>query len=65
MLISVNGTDENADKAIRGTLRENGKVIISLSNQDIIKMLRYVMDDTSASDYLGTKLDQLLVDLEK
>lgn len=65
VLISANGTDENADKAIRGTLRENGKVIISLSNQDIIKMLRCVMDDTSASDYLGTKLDQLLVDLEK
>lgn len=37
IIISTKGTDKNADKAIRGTLRENGKLIISLTNEDLIE----------------------------
>lgn len=35
-----NGIDDHADRAIRGILREEGKLIIALSNEDLIEMLR-------------------------
>lgn len=65
ILVSVNGTDSHADKAIRGILREEGKLIISLSNEDLIKMLELKRDKLEPSDYLSDKLDELLIDLEK
>lgn len=66
IIVSTKGTDDNADKAIRGILRENGKLIISLSNQDLINMLQQIVDkETPAADYLSMKLDDILIDLEK
>lgn len=65
ILVSVNGTDSHADKAIRGILREEGKLIIALSNEDLIKMLELKRDKLEPSDYLSDKLDELLIDLEK
>lgn len=65
ILVSVNGIDNHADKAIRGILREEGKLIIALSNEDLIKMLELKRDKLEPSDYLSDKLDELLIDLEK
>lgn len=65
ILISTNGTDEHADKATRGILREEGKLIISISNKDLIYMLKQKKSNEEPADYLSDKLDGLLIDLEK
>ena len=65
VLPPTKGTDKNADKAIRGILREEGKLIISLSNEELIQMLMLRENNDIPSDYLSNKLDQLLIDLEK
>ncbi len=65
IIISVHGTDTHADKAIRGALRENEKLIISLNNSDIINMLEEKKHNGDATSHLSKKLDNLLIDLEK
>lgn len=65
LLISTNGSDDHAEKAIRGILRDEGKLIISLGNQDLIEMLQMKRENYNPSDYLSNKLDLLLIDLEK
>ncbi|WP_312642625.1 hypothetical protein [Hydrogenoanaerobacterium sp.] len=66
IIISTKGSDKNADKAIRGTLRENGKLIISLTNEDLIEMIeRKAIDDNLPAEFLSEKLDNMLVNLEK
>ncbi|MBM7687496.1 hypothetical protein BCR24_07640 [Enterococcus ureilyticus] len=67
IMISPKGEDENAGKAIRGTLRENGKLILSLTIDDLIKMLKWQDsgNEFTPSDYLSEQLDELLIDLEK
>lgn len=65
ILVSCKGTSPNADKAIRGTLRENGKLILSISNSDLLKMIDIKMGEGIPADYLYTKFDELLIDLEK
>lgn len=65
ILISTNGADAHADVAIRGVLREEGKLIISLSNSDLIEMLEMKKRKEYPADYLSQKLDDLLISLEK
>lgn len=65
IIISCKGSSKNADKAIRGTLRENGKLILSLNNEDLIEMINMKINLQSPSDFLDIKLDNLLVELEK
>lgn len=65
IIISCNGSDDNAKKAIKGTLRENGKLILGLSNRDLANMLEYELNENSASEYLYNILDELLIELEK
>ncbi len=65
IIISCNGEDENAQKAIRGTLRENGKLIVGVNNHDLIKMIEMKKNDGVPADYLYDILDNLLIDLEK
>lgn len=67
IIISPNGEDEHSKKAIKGTLRENGKLILSLNNGDLIKMLDILesKEGQIPSDYLSEKLDELLINLEK
>ena len=65
IIISCNGASSNADRAIKGTLRENGKLILSISNQDLIKMIDIKINKENPSDYLYSKFDDLLRNLEK
>lgn len=65
IMISVNGTDNHADWAIRGILREEGKLIISLSNTDLREMIERKKRGEDPAEYLSEKLDALLIDLEK
>ena len=65
IIVSCNGADENAKKAAKGTLRENGKLILNLSNQDLSNMLEYEINGNLASEYLYNILDEMLIELEK
>ncbi len=65
VIISCKGASENAQKAIRGTLRENGKLILSIDNNDLIKMIDIKIKNEIPADYLYDLLDNLLIDLEK
>lgn len=65
IIISTNGTDDHGDRAIRGILRDEGKLILSLSNQDLVQMLKMKRRNDDPAEYLSEKLDALLIDLEK
>lgn len=65
IIISPNGIDDHADKAIRGALRDEGKLILSLTNEELLHMLQMKEDGEDPADYLSDKLDALLIDLEK
>lgn len=65
IMVAVNGANQHAQKAIRGILREEGKLIIALSNEDLIKMLEMKKEKKEPADYLSYLLDMLMVSLEK
>lgn len=65
IIVSCNGSDDNAQKAIRGTLRENGKLILNLSNRDLENMLEYELNGNLPSEYLYNMLDEMLIELDK
>lgn len=65
IILSCNGEDKNAQKAMKGTLRENGKLILSISNKDLIMMLNGKIQGASPAEYLYSMLDTMLVELDK
>lgn len=65
IIISANGYEENAYWAAKGSLRENGKLIILLDTDDLIAMNKMKLNQEDPSNYLLEKLDSLLLDLEK
>lgn len=65
ILVSCYGEDRNAKKAIKGSLRENGKLIISISNKDLIAMLNCKLKGASPAAYLYNKIDAMLIELDK
>lgn len=65
IIISRNGIDENGLKAIKGSIREQGKVIISLTDNDILNMLEKHYNGENPAIVLSEKLDELLMELEK
>lgn len=65
IIVSRNGIDENALKAIKGSLREQGKVILTLTDYDILSMIKMYYEGDNPTDYLSMKLDKLLIELEK
>lgn len=65
IIIAANGYDENAYWAAKGSLRENGKLIMLLDTEDLIKMNQMKIEQDDPADYLLSKLDDLLLELEK
>lgn len=65
IMITRKGLDANAEIAQRGVLRENGKLIICLSDKNIIEMIEMKENGDEPCDFLSEYLDDLLVDLEK
>lgn len=65
IIIAANGYDENAHWAAKGSLRENGKLILLLDVEDLIKMNEMKMEQDDPANYLLSKLDGLLLELEK
>lgn len=64
-IISRKGFDDSAEKAALGCLRENGKLIISLTDEDLIKMVNKKEVGEEPSDYLLNKVENLLMAVSK
>lgn len=65
IVISRNGANENALWAAKGCLRESGKLILNLCDDDLISMLNLKDKGEDSSDYLMKILEDLLLQLEK
>lgn len=66
IVISRQGSDDNALRATKGSLRENGKLILCLSDQDLLEVADIKMQgEKEPADFLGEMLDGLLIHLEK
>lgn len=65
VIIARNGYDENSIWASKGCLRENGKLIILLTIDDLKAMVELRKDEQDPSEFLLNKLDELLIELEK
>lgn len=66
IIISRNGADKHAEMAARGSLRESGKLIICLSDEDMKAMLQIKKEgERTTGEYLENTLDDMLMRLEK
>lgn len=65
IIIARNGNDMNSEWAAKGCLRENGKLIMLLSIEDLNKMIELWNNHGDPSIVLLEKLDALLIELEK
>lgn len=66
ILISRNGPDANAVTALKGSLREHGKLILCLSDDDLINLIDMKeKNERPTAEYFGDLLDDLLLHLEK
>ena len=64
-IISRKGFGTNAEKAALGCLRENGKLIVSLNDDDLIQMLTMKENGEEPSDYLLDRVERLLMSVGK
>ena len=65
IIIARNGYNDNSVWAAKGCLRENGKLILLLTIDELKKLYELKKDNQDPSEYLLNKLDMLLADLEK
>ena len=65
-IIARKGASERALTAARGCLRENGKLILCLSDEDLIQMMDIKLkEQRKPAEYLSDMLDDMLINLEK
>lgn len=64
-IIATVGADENAIKAAKGALKEAGKLIVILANQDICEMLTLKDKGDDPSIVLRNKIDEMLTKLNR
>ena len=60
-IISRKGFDKSAQKVALKSLKEHGNLIISLTDDDLLKMLTIKEDNREPSGYLMDKLNELLM----
>lgn len=66
VIISRRGPSESALAAARGSFRENGKLILCLSDKDIMDLIDIKeKDQRSTGSFFETMLDNILIHLEK
>ncbi len=65
IVISRRGADQHALQAAKGCLRESGKLILCLSDADMLQMIAIREKGENAADYLSDMLDDILLHLEK
>lgn len=64
-LISKHGLDEHGLAAARGALREHGKLIVSLTGEDLCKMVQLKNDGDDPVSVLSDIVDEMLLKLER
>ena len=65
IIFSRKGGDESADKFIRGALRESGKVILVLSDDDVEEMITDKEKGDAPEHVLFKKIDELFMTLSR
>lgn len=65
ILISRKGFHKNALDAAMGCLKENGKLILDITDEDLFYMLEMKADGKEPSDYLLEKVENLLMSVSK
>jgi hypothetical protein len=65
IIISKKGADKNALAAARGALRENGKLIVNLTVDEICDMLDLKDKGDDPNAVLVDKVDEMLMKLER
>ena len=65
IIITREGAEKNAITAMEGSLRETGKLIISLSQKDICEMLKMKDNGEDPNSFLAEKIDQILMKLSR
>lgn len=65
IIVSANGYEENAYWAAKGSLKENGKLIMLFDTKDLIAMNKMKIEQEDPANYLLDRLDNLLLNLEK
>jgi len=65
IIISKEGADNNAKTAMKGSLRESGKLIICLSSKEICIMLNMKDKGDDPNTYLSDKIDRILMQLSR
>ncbi|MGN9171783.1 DEAD/DEAH box helicase family protein [Lachnospiraceae bacterium HCP1S3_A8] len=63
IIISRKGFSKSAEFAAQGCLKEHGKLIIDLTDEDLIKMLEVRSDE--ATDFILQKLEKFLMSISK
>lgn len=64
-ILCRNGVSNSAKSMIHGALRESGKVIFTIDDKDLIKMLELKASSLEPSDYLFEKADDLFMALSR
>lgn len=65
VIIARNGFDDNSIWAAKGSLREYGKLILPITVSELKEMMEIKRNHEDPSGYLLSKLDDLLIELEK
>jgi Holliday junction resolvase-like predicted endonuclease len=64
-LISRKGPDKGCIRSAQGALRESGKLIILLSNQDLVQMLQLRKENNKPEEYLEEKIWKFIITLPR
>ena len=65
IILTRHGIDKNAYKALEGSLREMGKLIICLNEEEVCKMLIMKDNGDDPNTFLSEKIDELLMKLSR
>lgn len=65
IILTRKGYNESAHKFIRGALRETGKVIIVLNDEDLKEMLKMKMSGSDPTNLLFDKFDELFMNISR
>ena len=63
IIISRKGFSKSAKFAAEGCLKEHGKLILGITDKDLVEMLKLKSDE--AADYLLGKLEDFLMGISK
>lgn len=64
-IIAKNGVDKNAVTAMKGALREHGKLLVHLTPEDLCDMLERKDTGNDPNTYLAEKVDDFLIKLSR